>query len=202
MKTSCFTAMLLALVFPARTSFAQQWTSPSAKKWAEDREWANGSTVKLTPSVNYVEFAKQYHANKAAWDKAFAFLTNPKLDTLKPGKYVIDGDNVYAMISDGPTKDFDKSAWESHKNYIDLHYVISGTEKIGAAPVASAKVTVPYDAAKDIANYTAEGKFYEAVPGEFFLFFPSDAHRPGIKNGNIDHDKKLVIKIKYIVSNQ
>jgi YhcH/YjgK/YiaL family protein len=105
------------------------------------------------------------------------------------------------MITDGPTKDFDKSTWESHKNYIDLHYVINGIEKIGVAPVASATITVPYDATKDIANYTAEGKFYEAAPGEFFLFFPSDAHRPGIKTGNTGRDKKLVIKIKYIASN-
>lgn len=201
MKTCRFTAILLVLAFVASTSFAQQWMPSSAKKWAKDREWANGSTIKLSPSVNYVEFAKQYHANKAAWDKAFAFLTSTKLDTLRPGKYVIDGDNVYAMVTDGPTKDFDKSAWESHKNYIDLHYVISGTEKIGVAPVASATVTVPYDIGKDIANYTADGKFYEAIPGEFFLFFPSDTHRPGIKTGNTDHDKKLVIKIKYIMSN-
>jgi YhcH/YjgK/YiaL family protein len=106
------------------------------------------------------------------------------------------------MVTEGPTKDFDKSAWESHRNYIDLHYVIKGKEKIGAASVATATVTNPYDASKDIANYNTEGKFYVAEPGEFFLFFPSDAHRPGIKTDGSDSDKKLVIKIKYILSNQ
>ena len=202
MKTCRFTTALLVLVLWTSMCFAQGWTAASAKKWAQGREWANGSDIKLSPSVNYVEFAEQYHINKTGWDKAFAFLTNAKLDTLKPGKYLIDGDNVYAMVTDGPTKDLDKSTWESHKNYIDLHYVISGAEKIGVAAVAAATVTAPYDAAKDIANYTAEGKFYEAIPGEFFLFFPSDAHRPGIKTGNTNRDKKLVIKIKYIASNQ
>lgn len=201
MKTGRFTSAVLLFLVTANLCIAQQWTPASAKKWVKSREWANGSDVKLSPSVNDVEFAKQYHTNKAMWDKAIAFLNDKKLDTLKPGKYLIDGDNVYAMITEGPTKDFDKSAWESHRNYIDLHYVIKGKEKIGAAPVASATVIVPYDAAKDIANYTAEGKFYDAVPGEFFLFFPIDAHRPGIKADGIDSDKKLVIKIKYISSN-
>jgi biofilm protein TabA len=201
MKTGRFTSAILLFLITANLCIAQQWTPASAKKWVKSREWANGSDIKLSPSVNDVEFAKQYHANKAIWDKAIAFLNDKKLDTLKPGKYLIDGDNVYAMITEGPTKDFDKSAWESHRNYIDLHNVIRGKEKIGAAPVASATVILPYDAAKDIANYTAEGKFYDAVPGEFFLFFPTDAHRPGIKADGIDSDKKLVIKIKYISSN-
>lgn len=201
MKSLRFAAITLFFALLVNLSLAQQWTPSSAKKWAKTREWASGSAIKLSPSVDYVEFAKQYHANKVMWDKALSFLNDKKLDTLKPGKYVIDGENVYAMVSDGATKDFDKSAWESHKNYIDLHYVIKGKEKIGVAPVASAKVIVPYDSAKDIANYTAEGKFYEAVPGEFFLFFPTDAHRPGIKTDGVDSDKKLVIKIKYISSN-
>jgi biofilm protein TabA len=201
MKTSHLTAVILLFMLPVNLCLAQQWTTASAKKWTKSREWANGLTIKPSPSVNYVEFAKQYHLNKTMWDKAITFLNNKKLDTLKPGKYMIDGDNVYAMISEGPTKDLDKSAWESHKNYIDLHYVIRGKEKIGVAPVATATVTVPYDASKDIANYSAAGKFYDAVPGEFFLFFPTDAHRPGIKVDGVDSDKKLVIKIKYFSSN-
>jgi len=189
----------IALFVIANSAFAQQqqWTSASAKKWVKSREWANGSKLKLSSSVNYLEFAKQYQANKAYWDKAFAFLNDPKLDTLRPGKYVIDGDNVYAMVTDAPSKEFDKSAWESHKNYIDLHYLIRGKEKIGAAPVATATVIKPYDATKDMANYNAEGKFYVAGPGEFFLFFPGDAHRPNIKVDGYDTVKKLVIKIRY-----
>jgi beta-galactosidase beta subunit len=48
---------------------------------------------------------------------------------------------------------------KSHRNYIDLHYVIKGKEKIGVAPVTSAMVTKPYDATKDITNYTANGTY-------------------------------------------
>jgi YhcH/YjgK/YiaL family protein len=75
--------------------------------------------------------------------------------------------------------------------------VVKGKEKIGVAAVSSATVIKPYDDAKDIANYTADGKFYIATPDEFFLFFPSDAHRPSIKVNGYDTVKKLVIKIRY-----
>ena len=197
MKTHKLTLVVLLWLTIGNLALAQQWTASSAKKWVKNREWANGSKVKLSSSADYVEFAKQYHSNKAWWDKAFSFLKDAKLDTLKPGKYVIDGDNVYAMVTEAPSKEFDKSAWESHKKYIDLHYLIRGKEKIGAAPVSTATVTNPYDATKDAANYNVDGKYYIAAPGEFFLFFPGDAHRPNIKVEGYDTVKKLVIKIKY-----
>jgi len=202
MKTYRIIAIALFLGLTSQAVLAQQWTKASAKKWVKTREWANGSKVKLNQSADAVEFAMQYHTNKAWWDKAIAFLNDPKIDTLKSGKYVIDGDNVFAMITDGPTKPVDSVKWESHRNYIDLHYVVRDKERIGAAPVSSATVTRPYDASRDAANYTVEGKYYTASPGEFFLFFPTDAHRPGIKADGYNTDRKLVIKIRYTVVKQ
>jgi biofilm protein TabA len=64
-------------------------------------------------------------------------------------------------------------------------------------PAAKATVTKAYDEKKDVANYSAEGSLHPSVPGTFFLFFPSDAHRPNITPGGNKPVKKLVIKIKY-----
>ena len=183
------------------TVFAQDttaWNEKSAAKFAHSKEWKNGLKLKVHSSVNNIVFAEQYHKNKAVWDKAFAFLRDSDLLKLKPGKYVIDGDNAYATITEAPSKTFEQSAWESHRKYIDLQYVIKGKEKIGVAPVTTATVIKPYDETKDIANYTAEGTFYIAEPGTFFLFFPGDAHRPNIKVDGYDVVKKLVIKIKVV----
>lgn len=174
------------------------WTEKSAAKWVHKGEWKNRLTLKVHPSVNKVTFAEQYHKNKAAWDKALAFLRDSAISSLSVGKHIIDGDNVYATVTNGPEKTFEQSAWESHRNYIDLQYVIKGNEKIGVAPIATATVIKPYDEAKDVANYTAEGKFYIAEPGTFFLFFPQDAHRPNIKVDGFDVVKKLVIKIRMV----
>jgi YhcH/YjgK/YiaL family protein len=175
----------------------KDWTEKDAKKWVKSKEWSNGLKVNASSSVNAVEFAKQYHANKAYWDKAFEFMRDKNLKDLAPGKYVIDGDNVYATITEAPSKTFEQSAWESHRKYIDLQYVVTGQEKIGLSPLSETTVTAPYDDSKDIAHYTAKGKFYTATPDEFFLFFPNDAHRPNILVDGYDVVKKLVIKIKY-----
>ena len=192
--------LLFSLICITHAVVAQDsaWTEKTAAKWLKSNEWKNGLKLKPHPSINKIEFAQQYHKNKAGWDKAFAFLRDSDLANLKPGKYVIDGDNVYATITDGPEKDFDKTAWESHRKYIDLQYVIRGKEKMGVAPVSLATVIKPYNATSDAANYTADGQYYIAEPGTFLIFFPTDAHRPGIKVDGFDLVRKIVIKIKLV----
>jgi biofilm protein TabA len=148
-------------------------------------------------TINKAEFARQYQLNKNYWDEAFDFLKNHKLDTMAVGRYIIDGDNVYAMITENPTKNIDSTKWESHRNYIDLQLVLTGEEKIGVADISGLSITMPYDASKDLQNYSGDGKFYTAEPGTFFLFFPPDAHRPNITTNGNKPDKKIVIKIRY-----
>jgi YhcH/YjgK/YiaL family protein len=176
---------------------AKEWTMHNAKKWFAKKEWLGGLKLKPHKSINKLEFARQYHVNKGYWDKAFTFLKEHDLQTLANGRYPIDGENVFAIVTQNPTKDYDSTQWESHHNYIDLHYVISGEEKIGVYPIAKLIATKPYDASKDVINYSGEGRIFRTLPGVFFLFFPSDGHRPGITPGGNEADKKLVIKIRY-----
>lgn len=172
------------------------WSIADAENWLNGKTWSNGLTPEPHPSINALEFAKQYHANQSLWDKAFAFMAQSDLATLPPEKYALDGDQAYAIITEASSKTFDQSAWEAHEQYLDIQYVISGRERIGVAPISAATVTKPYDESKDYANYIAEGTYYEATPDTFFLFFPADVHRPNIKEEGFDIVKKLVIKIK------
>lgn len=194
-------ATLLLLIIVAKLVTAQTAdsvaTAKKANQWVKSRTWAKELKIKPDASINSVEFQKQYESNKALWNKVFRFLGDSKLATLAPGKYVIDGDNAYATITEGAPKKLEDVKWESHRKYIDLQYVIAGKIKIGVAPVSTATVILPYDETRDIANYTAEGEYYIATPAEFFLFFPQNAHRPDIKVSGYDTFKKLVIKIRY-----
>jgi biofilm protein TabA len=176
---------------------AKIWTMHNAKKWFAKKEWLGGLHLQPHKTINKLEFARQYQVNKAYWEKAFTFLKEHDLQALSIGRFPIDSDNVFAIVTQNPTKEYDSTQWESHRKYIDLHCVISGEEKIGVSPVTKLTVTKPYDASKDIANYSGDGKIYSAVQGVFFLFFPSDGHRPTITPGGKKPDKKIVIKIRY-----
>ena len=165
-------------------------------RWYNQKDWMNGLSRTPHQSVNKQEFARQYQAGKASWDKAFTYLRETDFSNVKPGKYAIDGENVFALVSEGPTKELDKTLWEAHKNYQDIHFVINGKEKIGITPVASATISKEYDAEKDIAFFTSKGKYYVSSPDNFFIVFTQDAHRPGVKADGADAVKKVVIKVR------
>ena len=198
-KKNCLLLFILALGHFASAQNTDSLAAvKKADKWVKSRVWAKDVKLKLHSSTNSVEFERQYESNKELWDKVFAFLADSKkLNELAPGKYPIDGENAYASITLGPPKKLEDAKWESHRKYIDLQYVISGKIQLGLAPLSIAQVIVPYDAGRDGANYTAEGKYFEATPKNFFLFFPNDVHRPDIKVDGYDIIKKLVIKIRY-----
>ena len=201
MKKIFFLALISFLLGSVIKTNAQaktkEWTSEQAKEWFSKKEWLGGLQIQPHESIDIPEFSRQYRLNKAYWDKAFSFLKEQDPEKLAVGRYAIDGDNVFAIVTQNPTKEYDSTQWESHRNYVDLHDVISGEEKIGVSPINNLTVTKPYDPAKDLVNYSGKGSIYPALPGTFFLFFPTDAHRPGISAGGNQPDKKIVIKIRY-----
>jgi len=192
----CIIAFVTLTLFTA--SAQTEWTQAKADKWFADHKYLDGLKLVPAPSTNKIEFAKQYNANKTVWDKVFAYLKNTNLDALPVGKYTIEGTGATVAVTDNPTKEYEKTAWESHRKFIDLQYAITGAEKMEAAPITSLQVTEPYLDAKDVAHYQGTGTQYEARQGTFFLFFPADAHRVNIKADGADHDKKIVIKIPYV----
>lgn len=183
----------------AQTSPNRSWTEKEALEWLNSREWANGLNQKVFAGLNAIEFAKQYNRNKVGWDRAFGYLRETNLDSIAPGKYAIDGDYVYAIVSDGKPKLIEETKWEAHRKYIDIQYIIVGKEKMGLASISKATAIDEFSESKDVGFYSIpdfESKYYTAEPGTLFLFFPQDAHRPGIRTDGCDWDKKIVIKVK------
>ncbi|MBX2963821.1 MAG: YhcH/YjgK/YiaL family protein [Cyclobacteriaceae bacterium] len=197
MKKNQITTLLLMLAtITLSAQSSENWTEQKAEKWFKKKEYLNGLQATPHEAIDKLQFARQYQLNKVLWDKAFAFLKETDLQTLTTGRHVIDGDNVFGLVSEGPTKDYDKTAFESHKNYIDLQFVISGEENMGVAPLADVTLDKPYNERNDIMFYTGEGKIYTVPQNSFLIFFPSDAHRPNITPGGNKVVKKIVIKIR------
>ncbi len=174
------------------------WSGKKIDKWFEKGEWLNGWTVKPDASINRKAFVISYFRNKDRWDKAFTFLKGNDLKSLELKRYDIDGNNLYAPVSEYLTKNEEDARYEAHQKYIDIQYVVSGKELIGIAPLSQKKeVLVPYDATKDIEFLTvAKVVNYKATPDKFFIFFPEDAHRPGLKDGDNSPVRKVVVKVK------
>jgi YhcH/YjgK/YiaL family protein len=180
------------------TADPSDWSSKKIDKWFEKGEWMSGWTISPDSSMNRKEFAVSYFNNKERWDKAFTFLKTSDLSKLEIKRYDIDGDNLYAAVSEYITKNEEDARFEAHQKYIDIQYIISGIEKMSIAPLSLKKeILEPYDASKDVefmtvSNFTS----VNATPSEFLIFFPSDIHRPGVKVGENSSVRKIVIKVK------
>ena len=144
--------------------------------------------------VDRLEHAERYCNLHPAFESAFAFLKQDNLANLAPGRYDIDGDRLFCMISKGPARPRAEAKLEAHRRYIDIQYVIDGAEEMGWKPAAGcAAVDTPYDAEKDIEFFTDEPEAWMPVPpGSFVIFFPQDAHAPLVGTGRIH---KAVLKI-------
>jgi len=174
------------------------WSSKQVDKWFKKGEWSEGWTVTPDASINKKELAILYFKNKERWAKAFKFLKSNDLTKLELKRYDIDGDNLFATVSEYQSKNEESAKFEAHRKYIDIQYVISGKEIMNLAPISTLKdVLTPYDAVKDIEFITVSKVVnYKASPSNFFIFFPDDAHRPGLKDGLNSPVRKIVIKVK------
>lgn len=190
-----FGIFLFAFISCSHKTMSSTTSSGDVNKWFNKKEYLNGLQAQPHSSVNKEEFARQYNANKDLWDAAFAYLKNTNLQTVAKGASMIILDKVKVSVTEDSTKNFEKTTWESHRKFIDIQYIVRGEEKMGVAPITEAKVTRPYDAGRDAANYEVEGKYYVSTTDRFFIFFPGDAHRPNITTGGNLPDKKVVIKV-------
>lgn len=127
--------------------------------------------------------------------KGFEWLENTDLRNIADGKYEIDGDKVYASVQTYQTKLDAK--YESHRNYIDIQYMIDGIEKIGVTDLSNCKTCIPYDSERDLEFYDInnEEEFVELLTGSFVVFYPHDAHKPSIAIKTPQSVKKVVVKV-------
>ncbi len=125
---------------------------------------------------------------------AFAFLLMNELKDLPEGRYEIDGDNVYAMVQRGPGRSRKEAFLETHDRYIDIQYVLAGTDHMGWKP--RFRCTDPvweHCETPDVAFYRDDPDTWIAVEkGTFVIFFPEDAHLPSISEEELH---KVVVKI-------
>lgn len=115
-----------------------------------------------------------------------------------PGaKIEFAGDKLFAKTLLQDTGARDAFRWETHREYIDLQYIIGGGEIIEWAPAPKLSANVPYDASTDF-------QFYAPAPAEalltmtdglFVFLFPGDGHKPLVTDGANSQVRKVIAKI-------
>ena len=139
--------------------------------------------------------AKNYYNLSESLKKGLQWLEATDLNEIADGKYTIEGELVYASVQTYETKL--EAKYESHRKYIDIQYLIKGSEKIGVTDLANCITCIEYDSKRDLEFYdiNRNDEYIELSEGSFAIFYPHDAHKPSIAIKTPTTVKKVVIKV-------
>ena len=146
--------------------------------------------------VDNIKNAGKYFGLSANIAKALKFLQENDMSSKEPGKYEIDGSNVFVLVQKYNSKPLSEGKWEVHRKYTDIQFVADGIEQLGYAYIGNMKPTTEYDPDGDILFLQGEGSMLTCGKGTFIIFEPDDAHMPGIAAGPSAPVSKLVFKVR------
>jgi YhcH/YjgK/YiaL family protein len=136
----------------------------------------------------------RYAGLHTLFPQAFDFLKSG-IASLPDGKIEINGDDLFAIMSRPGTTAASELKPESHKKYLDIHYIIEGMELFGWKSINDVKNPEgTFDEEKDYILYNDQDyKELLLKKGDFMIVYPEDVHMPGIKTEQLH---KVVLKIK------
>ncbi|MGG4554996.1 YhcH/YjgK/YiaL family protein [Paenibacillus humicus] len=158
---------------------------------------------------------QEKHLYPSAVRRGLEYIKLHQLEDASPGRYELESGKMFAIVQEYTTQPVSAQQYESHYSYIDIQYLVSGTERIGWKRYDDRlKISLNRLGEDDIQYYESETeKEFEAVqrrerragqdegsdlimePGLFAVFFPTDLHRPC---GHVHKEsciRKIVIKI-------
>ena len=141
-----------------------------------------------------IDNAKTYYNISNNLREGFEWIKNNDLKNMPDGRYEIS-DRIYANLQSYTTKN--DAPYEAHRKYIDIQYMVKGEELSGITNYSNCSVTEEYNSEKDIEflKCNIKEEFCKISEGEFFVFFPHDAHKPALKTDENKNVKKVIVKV-------
>lgn len=111
------------------------------------------------------------------------------------GRIEIDGNNLFINNVNPECVDKEKQVLELHRDYIDVHILLEGSEALGWKAVEDLTSEVKaYEEDGDCALYSDDPTIWvDLQPGQFAIVYPEDPHAPVVGKGKI---RKLIAKVK------
>lgn len=83
-------------------------------------------------------------------------------------------------MSEYETQHVNECGYEAYKRFIDIQYVLDGTEKVCCLPLDRLIEAKPYSERDETAFYASDSQPFEMVIGNgyFTILFPHDGHMP------------------------
>lgn len=122
----------------------------------------------------------EYKYYPEALQKAVRFFKEHDITMMEPGRYEIQGDDIYVNVFDADTEPMADRRPEVHEKYADVQFLGAGEEDLGFVTDNGRYQLLEAKPEKDIAFYKPIENMcvVHSKPGCLCVFFPSDIHVP------------------------
>ena len=129
--------------------------------------------------------------------KVLEFLSRDDLADIECGRHDIVGDEVFANVMEFTTVPAAEKNYEAHRRYADIHYVISGVERLAVAPIDEVEPVCDFNEEDDFGLYAnpAREAWVTLHEGDIVVTPPEDAHKPGCCEDAPAPLKKICVKV-------
>ena len=136
---------------------------------------------------------KRYEAVIPGLAEAMEFIGN--LKSFEPATYPLSNGNRI-LVQQGTTKAAENALAEAHRKYLDIQYIVEGSEIMGWAPLEEMTPAGDFNDEKDVGKYTGTFQFVNIPAGTCYVVYPEDGHMPGVHLDAPTNYTKLVVKLK------
>ncbi len=128
--------------------------------------------------------------------ECFAYAGSHDLTAFETGTHEIDGQRLFVNIVEYTTTAPENRFWEAHKQYLDVHFMLSGTEQIDLNFIRNMEQKefveqddfLPLEGPKNSSVVLKEN--------DFLICFPSDGHRTAVAVNEPVAIKKAIFKVR------
>lgn len=127
--------------------------------------------------------------------ECFQYAERHDLKGYEKGSHEIDGKRLFVNIVEYETVEAEKRFWEAHREYLDVHLILDGTEQIDLNFIENmdAKDYVPED---DFLPMEGRENCSAVLhKGDFLICYPSDGHRTAVAAEQPETVKKAIFKV-------
>ena len=133
-------------------------------------------------------------------NQAVRYLEEHDLSALEDGTYVIDGEDIYMMLQSFRVEAPIDAAYETHRKYIDIQYVLEGELELLIGNRSRFIPAGEYSTEQDVQFYEPRENDAHVIlqEGEMAILFPEDAHKMICfpKTGETVRIRKAVVKVR------
>lgn len=132
----------------------------------------------------------------SAVKECFEYAKTHDLLSYEKGSHPIDGERLYVNIAEYETTTPENRFWEAHKQYLDLHFMLKGEERVDLAYIENMEQK-PYVEKDDF--LPLEGTPVASVvlhENDFLICYPQDGHMTALAADKPAALKKAIFKIR------